>query len=144
MFKRIFLDTNVFLDCLLAREPYWRAAAKILDMAAKNEISAFTSSVSFCNIAYILNKLEKARIVENDLQFLLNIVQIVPNTAQMLGQALLEPLPDYEDSVQYISALKSECNYLITANKKHFQHCKILTMSATDFLYSTNASFLQS
>ena len=134
MFKRIFLDTNVFLDCLLAREPGWQAAAKILNMAAKNEVSAFTSSVSFCNMAYILNKLEKARIVENDLQFLLDIVQIVPNTAQMLGQALIEPLPDYEDSVQYVSALKVECNYLITANKKHFLHCKILVMSAAEFV----------
>jgi len=134
MFKRIFLDTNVFLDCLLAREPSWRFAAKILDMAAKNEVSAFTSSVSFCNIAYILNKLEKARIVENDLQFLLNIVQIVPNTAQMLGQALIEPLPDYEDSLQYVSALKAQCNYLITANKKHFRHCKILVMSTAEFV----------
>jgi len=131
--KRVFLDTNVFLDCFLGREPGWRATAKVLDMALKNEIIAFTSSVSFCNVAYILNKLEKTRIVENDLQFLLNIVQIVPNTAQMLGQALLEPLPDYEDCVQYVSALKMECNCLITANKKHFQHCKIQVMSAVEF-----------
>lgn len=134
MFKKIFLDTNVFLDCFLAREPHWEASAKILDMALHSKIIAFTSSVSFCNVSYILNKLEKTRIIENDLQFLLNTVQIVPNTAQMLGQALLEPLPDYEDSIQYVSALKAECHYLITSNKKHFTHCKISVMNATEFM----------
>jgi predicted nucleic acid-binding protein len=134
MHKKVFLDTNVFLDCFLAREPHWKASAKILDMAAHSHIVAFTSSVSFCNVSYILNKLEKSRVVENDLQFLLNIIQIVPNTAQMLGQALLEPLPDYEDCVQYISALKAECNYLITANKKHFLYSKIPVFNASEFV----------
>jgi len=38
------------------------------------------------------------------------------------------------DCVQYVSALKTECNYLITANKKHFQHCKIQVMNAMEFL----------
>ena len=112
----------------------YKLAFSSVTYTAKNEVSAFTSSVSFCNISYILNKLKKARIVENDLQFLLNIVQIVPNTGPMLGQALIEPLPDYEDSVQYVSALKVQCNYLITANKRHFRHCKISVMSAAEFV----------
>nr|AGS51760.1 hypothetical protein [uncultured bacterium contig00046] len=134
MIDKIFLDTNVFLDCFLMREPHWKASAKILNMAAHRRITAYTSSVSFCNINYILNRLEKTRIVEKDLEFLLNIIKIVPVNAQMLGQALFEALPDYEDSVQYISALKAECNFLITANKQHFVNCKISVLNASEFV----------
>jgi predicted nucleic acid-binding protein len=134
MTSKIFLDTNVFLDNFLKREPHWEASARILNMAVYGQIAAYTSSVSFCNINYVLNKLEKNRIVEKDLQFLLNIIQIVPVNGQMLGQALLEALPDYEDSVQYASALKASCDFIITANKRHFSNCKIPVLNASEFV----------
>jgi len=82
----------------------------------------------------LLNRLDKKRIVEKDLQFLLNIIQIVPVNGQMLGQALFEALPDYEDSVQYASALKANCDFIITANKRHFSNCKISVLNASEFI----------
>jgi predicted nucleic acid-binding protein len=131
--SKIFLDTNVFLDYFLKREPHWEASARILDMVAHGQIAAYTSSVSFCNLSYILSKLDKNRIVEKDLQFLLNIIQIVPVNGQMLGQALFATLPDYEDSVQYASALKANCEFIITSNKRHFANCKIPVLNASEF-----------
>jgi len=134
MTSKVFLDTNVFLDCFLKREPHWEASAIILDMAAHERIKAYTSSVSFCNISYMLNKLEKNRVVEKDLQFLLDIIQIVPVNGQTLGQALFEAMPDYENSVQYASALRTECDFIITANKQDFSNCKIQVLNASEFV----------
>ena len=134
MTNKIFIDTNVFLDHFLKREPHWEASAVVLDMVAHERITACTSSVSFCNLNYMLNKLDKNRIVEKDLQFLLNIIQIVPVNGQMLGQALFEALPDYEDSVQYASALKANCDFIITTNKRHFSNCKIPVLNASEFI----------
>jgi len=134
MISRIFIDTNVFLDYFLIREPHCEASAIIMDKVAHGRILGCTSSVSFCNINYLLNRLDKKRIVEKDLQFLLNIIQIVPVNGQMLGQALFEALPDYEDSVQYASALKANCDFIITANKRHFSNCKISVLNASEFI----------
>jgi len=134
MTSKVFLDTNVFLDYFLKKEPHWEASAIILDMAVHDRIAAYTSSVSFCNVSYMLNKLEKTRVVEKDLQFLLDIIQIVPVNGQTLGQALFEAMPNYEDSVLYASALRMECDFIITANEQAFSNCKIQVLNASEFV----------
>jgi len=131
---KVFLDTNVFLDCFLKKEPHWEASAVVLDMVAHERIKAYTSSASFCNINYMLNKLDKNRVVEKDLQFLLDIIKIVPVNGQILGQALFEAMPDYEDSVQYASALRADCDFIITTNKQDFSNCKIQVLNASEFV----------
>jgi len=134
MTSHVFLDTNVLLDYFLARDPHGRSAAQIIHWAASHKLRASTSAVSFCNIAYILGRLEKTRIIEKDLSELLGFVSVIPNTAAMLGTALDMALPDYEDSVQYASALQGKCAYLVTANKRHFHKCSIPVLDPTEFV----------
>jgi len=132
--QHIFFDTNVLLDYFLAREPQGMASAQILNLAAIGKIKASTSAVSFCNVAYILGKVDKSRGVERDLQQLLDFVHIVPNTSAMMGAALIAPLPDIEDAVQYVSAMQASCSHLITSNKKHFKKCAIKVMDPWEYI----------
>jgi len=130
----VFLDTNVLLDYFLAREPQGSFAAQILHLAAVGKVKASTSAVSFSNVAYLLGRLDRTRIVERDLQELLQFVKIIPNTAGMLGDALEMPLPDYEDAIQYVSALQGSCSHLVTSNKKHFKKCSIPILEPSEYM----------
>lgn len=131
MTPRFFLDTNVLLDFFLARAPHADAAARLLDAGLSHRCEMHTSALSFCNVAYILRRIEKKRRIEKDLELLLNCVKIAPNDASQLGQALHIPGPDYEDAVQYASALATQCTHLVTANLKHFRHARIPVLDAS-------------
>ena len=130
MTPRFFLDTNVLLDFFLGRAPHADAAARLLDAGLAERYEMYTSAVSFCNVAYILRRIEKSRRIEKDLELLLNCVKIAPNDASQLGHALHVPGPDYEDAVQYVSALATECTHLITSNSRHFRHSSIPVIDA--------------
>lgn len=129
---RFFIDTNVILDFFLARKPHADAAARLLDAGLAHRCEVHTSAVSFCNVAYILHRLEKKRRIEKDLELLLNCVKIAPNDASQLGQALHVPGPDYEDAIQYTSALATQCTHLVTSNIKHFRHSRIPVIDASE------------
>jgi predicted nucleic acid-binding protein len=128
-----FLDTNVLLDYFLARPPHANSCALILNQAALGKIHASTSATSFTNVAYILGRLEKRRVVEKDILELLQYVKIIPNTAQMLGDAVEMPLHDYEDAVQYVSALGAKCTQIITSNKRDFKNSSIPVLDPSEF-----------
>ena len=134
MSQHLFLDTNVLLDYFLACEPHGMACAQILHLAAIRKVKVSTSAVSYCNVAYILGRLDRTRVVERDLQELLTFVNIIPNTGALLGSALDAPLPDIEDAVQYVSAQHVSCSHLITSNKKHFRKCSLKVMDPSEFM----------
>ena len=132
MNPRFFLDTNVLLDFFLAREPFARSAARLLDASLQNHCKVYTSAVSFCNLSFILHRIEKKRIIEKDLELLLNCISIAPNDASQLGKALQFPSPDYEDAVQYTSALETKCTHLVTSNIRHFRNARIPIIDANE------------
>ena len=51
---RVLIDTNILLDALLGREPYFDNADKILKLCADKKIDGFMAAHSIPNIFYIL------------------------------------------------------------------------------------------
>lgn len=40
--------------------------------------------------------------------------------------------PDYEDAVQYASALATNSTHLVTCNTKHFRHARVPVINAQE------------
>ena len=59
--KNIFLDTNIILDYLALRQPFYIDADKIFSMAENDVIDLFCSSLSFSTIFYVLRKLQQPK-----------------------------------------------------------------------------------
>lgn len=53
---RIFIDTNIILDYLIGREPYFDFADQIIADCANKKIEGFIAAHSIPNIFYILRK----------------------------------------------------------------------------------------
>jgi predicted nucleic acid-binding protein len=51
-----FIDTNVLLDVLARRQPFYAAASRIWTLAERGSVRAFVSAISFNNIYYITRK----------------------------------------------------------------------------------------
>ncbi len=59
--QRVFLDTNIVIDFLGERDPFYEAAAKVMTLADKKEILLFTTPSTIVSAYYILSKYENKK-----------------------------------------------------------------------------------
>jgi predicted nucleic acid-binding protein len=55
---KIFIDTNVLLDVLIEREPFYKDSAVVWTMVEKNLVKGYISAISVNNIYYISKKMK--------------------------------------------------------------------------------------
>jgi predicted nucleic acid-binding protein len=53
---KILIDTNIALDVLLKREPFYEDAAKVILLSEKDIIDAYVSASAVTDIYYIARK----------------------------------------------------------------------------------------
>lgn len=134
--SRIFLDTNVILDLLGERVPFFDSIAKVATLADQKKLTLIVSPLSFTTIDYVLNKYETSESVLNKLRKFKIICEVCEVNEETIGKALNSNFKDFEDSVQYFTALQSNCSIIITRNGKDFKHSTIPIMTAEEYLSS--------
>lgn len=134
----LFIDTNVMIDFLGEREIFYEDIAKIIVLAEKQELTITASSLSFVNTFYVLSKVFNKKVL-NELLIKFRIVCSVSNVDEInIDKSLFSDFSDFEDAVQYHSALHHNCNIFITRNKKDFKNAEIPIMTPSEYLTSIN------
>ncbi|TDD96209.1 type II toxin-antitoxin system VapC family toxin [Flavobacterium cellulosilyticum] len=131
--SRLFLDTNVILDLLGERDPFFDSIAKVATLADQKKLSIIVSPLSFTTINYVLNKYETSESVLNKLRKFKIICEICEVNEETIDKALNSSFKDFEDAVQYFSALQSNCSIIITRNGKDFKNATIPIMTAEEY-----------
>ena len=108
----------------------------ILNISA---LQIFISAVSLNNIYYILRKFlghkSTIRIVEE----LVEITEIIGTTKKEIVQALKNDFNDYEDSVQYSSALNIKgLEAIITRNTKDYTKAQLPVFTSESYIKTLN------
>ncbi|MCH5225423.1 MAG: PIN domain-containing protein [Muribaculaceae bacterium] len=129
--KRLFLDTNFILD-YLEREEYKESSQQFLEDLARQNYKCYVSYLSIANFAYIERK-KPYEIVRNYIKMVIELFEVVPNNKKQIQDAIEIEGPDFEDILQYQSAVSSKCDFIITRNEKHFAFSNIPVLSPTDF-----------
>ncbi len=133
--KKLFIDTNIVIDLLAKREPFYEDASQLFSLADKNKVKLFVSSLTFANTNYILSRLKTAKEARAILRRFKVLVKIVSLDEKTTNLALNDDLfSDFEDGLQYYSALLNNMDFIITRNLKDFKHSKITALSAGMFL----------
>ena len=105
---RLMIDTNIILDVLLKREPFYTQSRTVLDLCEKRQISGFVSASSVTDIFYIIRRtLHDTEVTYKAIDLLLNIVGILDVTAEDVYSAFAKQAKDFED------CLLAECAILI-------------------------------
>ncbi len=134
--KRIFIDTNIMLDLLGERHPYYEPIAKIATLSDKGELKMIVSPISFATVNYLLSKYEKPKSAIDKLRKFKVISEISIVDEHIVEKALNSSFSDFEDALQYFSAASSNCDIIITRNAKDFRQSLLPIMSANEFLES--------
>lgn len=123
---KILVDTNVILDVLLKREPFYHDGAKVLNLSSKGNVDLFVSASAVTDIYYIANQTIKNRSeIKNLLSRLLKVVSVASVSEDMIKRALELPWKDFEDSVQYSVALLQEMEGIVTRNPNDYREAEI-------------------
>ncbi len=134
--QKIFLDTNILIDFLGERDGFYKWSARILTLADKKKIIIYTSPTSIANCYYILSRNENSKIVlEKIRKFKLLCGMSIMND-DIIEKAINSDFKDFEESMQYFSALETNCNIIITRNEKDFKNALIPVMNPESYLKS--------
>ena len=106
MKSKLFIDSDVVIDFFINRKPHVEKATKIFDLNEKNKITLFISALSINNIYYITRKYLGHRSTIEVVEELIDMFEIVGTNKQDIVQALNNNFSDFEDSIQYSTALK--------------------------------------
>ena len=140
MENRVFIDTNVLIDVFVEREDFYTDSAAIWMMAETNQIQGFISAISYNNINYFLTRISTKQKARKAMLLLRDIFDTVPLDQKILNRAIDGDFKDFEDAIQYHSAISASAICLITRNKKDFKKSDIPILAPTEFLalYSFN------
>lgn len=136
MKKRLFLDTNVILDLLGERDPYYDSIAKLASLADKGVLTVVASPLSFATLNYFLTKFETAQIAQEKLRKFKIISEICKLDEHIIEKGLNSSFKDFEDALQYFSAVDSDCQIIISRNAKDFKKSELPVMTADEYLHS--------
>lgn len=131
---RVLLDTNVLVDVLTRRQPFSENSARVWALAEAAQVEGFVSALTLPNLFYLLRKSEGKIIARRAVRTVRDVFQLVPLDEQIVHQALDAEIVDFEDAVQFFSALRARAAVLITRNTKDFPATDVAVQTPEEFL----------
>jgi predicted nucleic acid-binding protein len=137
---RVFVDSDVILDLTASRQPFYQDAAILFSLADSGRLVICSSSLIFANLFYILRKQSSSAAAVAALQKLRLLITVLPVTEKVIDLALASTFADFEDAIQYYTAVEERIPVLITRNTKDYRKTAITVYTPQEFLKSISKS----
>ncbi|MCF8238639.1 MAG: PIN domain-containing protein [Saprospiraceae bacterium] len=132
---RLFVNTNIILDLLAAREPFVEEAQILFSMSETATVDLFTSALSIANTAYILNRQLDSTSTRSLLRKFRTLVHIAPFSQTIIDLAIQDDaFTDLEDGFQYYTALNLPADAIITRNLRDFRSSALPVLTARQWI----------
>lgn len=130
----VLIDTNVLIDFLLTREPFYEASSKVITKCARGEFDGCVAIHSIPNLWYILRKIPemKRRKWMSDICEFLRVEGI--SHEDVLKAVRMAEFKDFEDCLQDRCAERIGAKYIITRNTKDFEGSVVSAVTPEEFL----------
>ncbi|MBT3208807.1 MAG: PIN domain-containing protein [Bacteroidetes bacterium] len=133
--KKLFIDTNIVIYLLSRRDLFYEESADLFSLADQKIIELNISSLTIANTSYILLRQTNSEKTKEILRKLRLIVNILPLDDKIIGVALNDnSFTDFEDGLQYFTAIENKQDIIITRNLKDFKASKLPVMTARQFI----------
>jgi len=133
--KKVFLDTNIVIDLLTERAPFCNDAAKIFSLADNQAIELYCSALSIANIYYILFRNKSNEVANKTLNELLELLIILSLNEKNIKYSLENrSFHDFEDALQFSTALENRMDVIVTRNTTDFKATNIPVMTSKELV----------
>lgn len=132
---KILIDTNVILDMLGKREPFFEAAAAVIFLAAEEKLEAYITSNLVTDIYYIARRHYMPESEARDMLYkLLKIINVLDVGHKDCLKAFEIPMADYEDALLAVCAKRARAGYVVTRDMEHFKNSPVPAITPNDLL----------
>ena len=139
---KVFLDTNILIDFLAARQPFTENAIALFQLADNGEIELMVSDLTIVNTIYVLRRMHYGLPeIYDSLDAIRPLLTITSMGQSVIDRCLQHRSDDFEDEMQYLSAVDANADYVITRNKKDFGFGDSAVMTPQEFFKEQNIEF---
>lgn len=118
---RVMIDTNIFLDVLIKREPFYANSKAVLTLCEDKKIHGFLSASNVTDIFYLVRRqLHSTDLAYKALGSILDIIKVLTVTNDGVLNAYIQRASDFEDCLLATCAKANKCDAIVTQNKKDF------------------------
>lgn len=131
---KILVDTNIIVDLLSKREDFYLPASRLFTLSDNKKVKLSITALTFANTYYILSRELKPDKVKEVLRKFKLLVNALPLNEKIIDLSLNSDFKDFEDAIQYYTALENNLEIIVTRNLKDFKLSKIPVMTAEAYL----------
>lgn len=132
---KILVDTNVFLDVLMAR-PQWQATSRqVLDWCDTHPGNAWIAWHTLSNLYYIGTKSVGAAAAQLQISQILDVFEVAMSDTNGARKALELGMPDFEYALQAVSAQCCAADAIVSRNVKDFQSSPVKALTPAQFVH---------
>jgi len=128
------IDTNVIVDVLTKREPFFTDSAQVLDKAERGHCNAWICATTVTTIFYLVRRHLGSKETIARLRDLTAICATAPVNQAVIDSALESRFQDFEDAILNYAALTVGADCIVTRNEADFKHSSLLVYSPSQFI----------
>ena len=131
---RAFIDTNILVDLVLARQEFLPDAQRVFALGYAGEVQLVVSALSYVNTIYLGRKYKYPMDqVYSKLRLIADFVDVADLSGQNVVDMLSSGWKDYEYATQHRLAVDEQANCIVTRNKKDFMASAIAVFTPEEF-----------
>lgn len=131
---KLLVDTNIVLDLLASREEFLEEAQTLFTLADQGKLKLYVSALTIANTQYILSESLKYSNARKILSKFKVLIEVIPLDDKIIDLALVSDFKDFEDAIQYYSAIEYQLDMILTRNIRDFKNSTLPCFSAKEYL----------
>lgn len=132
---RVFVDANVLISVLNKEYPAFTYSSRVLSMSGKQNLAIVTSALCLAIAFYFVEKKHGQRLAKSKISLLAQHLQIAEAGETAVKRALENKrVIDFEDGLQYYSAIDAKCSSIVTFDQKDYHFSDIEVVTPEQFL----------
>jgi predicted nucleic acid-binding protein len=131
--EKLLVDTNIVVDLLTRREDFYREAQDLFTLSDEGKVKLLVSSLTFANTHYLLNRFKNKDEARKILIKFKVLVEVAKLDDKIIELALASDFSDFEDAIQYYTAVENGVDVIITRNLRDFKTSKLPVLTAKEY-----------
>ncbi|MHC5723755.1 MAG: type II toxin-antitoxin system VapC family toxin [Nostoc sp.] len=117
---KVLLDSNVILDVALKRQPFFSNSDTVVSFVEEGQIEGYICASSFSDLYYIIRKDKGRNLALEFLREIVTFCRVATVDSTTINMALNTNFRDFEDAIQYSTAVLNQLDAIITRNPRDF------------------------
>jgi predicted nucleic acid-binding protein len=131
---KVFVDANILVSVLNKEYPLYTYSARILSLSDNSKFEIYTSPICLAIAFYFAEKKHNTKPAREKIALLCKHILIASATDVVVAKTIAnKKVNDFEDGLEYYSALESNCDLIVTEDVKDFYFSTIPVLSARNF-----------